>query len=183
MQINVIAYFYASLNMRATHYHSKFINTYIFQDRFQYVFSSNRKRERENRFKALKLIAIMMITAMMAIPIIQHFNNDYASVPVESYSYGNEMVKFIGQNTFVGFDGKMFPVSWTVFEQNPNYSPGPQANPFTVSTNNTNTSAPLIEESFSNYSTNHIQSLWQNSAVMIKWNHYVRIAEIFSFTT
>ena len=125
----------------------------------------------------------MMITAMMAIPIIQHFNNDYASVPVESYSYGNEMVKFIGQNTFVGFDGKMFPVSWTVFEQNPNYSPGPQANPFTVSTNNTNTSAPLIEESFSNYSTNHIQSLWQNSAVMIKWNHYVRIAEIFSFTT
>ncbi|MHB1493809.1 MAG: hypothetical protein ACYCR7_03350 [Thermoplasmataceae archaeon] len=125
----------------------------------------------------------MMITAMMAIPIIQHFNNDYASVPVESYSYGNEMVKFIGQNAFVGFDGKMFPVSWTVFEQNPNYSPGPHVNPFAVSTNNTNTSAPLIEESFSNYSTNHIQSLWQNSAVMIKWNHYVRIAEIFSFTT
>ena len=125
----------------------------------------------------------MMITAMMAIPIIQHFNNDYASVPVESYSYGNEMVRFIGQNAFVGFDGNMFPVSWTVFEQNPNYSPGPHVNPFAVSTNNTNTSAPLIEETFSNYSTNHIQSLWQNSAVMIKWNHYVRIAEIFSFTT
>ncbi|MHB8361390.1 MAG: hypothetical protein ACYDAO_07530 [Thermoplasmataceae archaeon] len=147
------------------------------------MYSVVSERERENRFKALKIVIIMMITAMMVIPIVQHLQNEYATVPVESYSYYNEMVKFIGQNAFVGFDGKMFPVSWTVFERNPNYSPGPQANPFSVSTNNTNTSAPLIEETFSNYSTNHIQSLWQNSAVMIKWNHYVRIAEIFSFTT
>ena len=167
--------------MRATHYHSKFINPYIFQVRFQNVFSSNRKRERENRFKALKLIAIMMITAMMAIPIIQHFNNDYATVPVESYSYGNEMIKFVGSNAFIGFQGNLFPVSWNVFELNPNFSPGSQITPFT--TNNTNTSAPLIEENFSHYSTKRIQSLWQDSAIIVKWDHYVRIAEIFSFTT
>ena len=119
---------------------------------------------------------------MMAIPIIQHIQNEYASTPVESYSYHNEMVRFVGSNAFIGFDGNMFPVSWHVFEANPNYSPGPQTNPFAVSTNNTNTSAPLIEETFSNYSTTRIESVWQNSAVMIKWNHYVKIAEIFSFT-
>ena len=123
----------------------------------------------------------MMITAMMAIPIVQHFNNDYASVPVESYSYGNEMIKFVGSNAFIGFYGNLFPVSWNVFELNPNFSPGSQVTPFT--TNNTNTSAPLIEETFSHYSTKRIQSLWQDSAIIVKWNHYVRIAEIFSFTT
>ncbi|MHB1663224.1 MAG: hypothetical protein ACYCSG_05285 [Thermoplasmataceae archaeon] len=123
----------------------------------------------------------MMITAMMAIPIIQHFNNDYATVPVESYSYGNEMIKFVGSNAFIGFQGNLFPVSWNVFELNPNFSPGSQITPFT--TNNTNTSAPLIEENFSHYSTKRIQSLWQDSAIIVKWNHYVRIAEIFSFTT
>ena len=119
---------------------------------------------------------------MMAIPIIQHIQNEYASTPVESYSYYNEMVRFVGSNAFIGFDGNLFPVSWNVFEANPNYSPGPQANPFSISTNNTNTSAPLIKETFSNYTTKRIESVWQNSAVMIKWNHYVKIAEIFSFT-
>ena len=120
---------------------------------------------------------------MMAIPIIQHIQNEYASTPVESYSYYNEMVRFVGSNAFIGFDGNLFPVSWNVFEANPNYSPGPQVNPFSISTNNTNTSAPLIEETFSNYTTKRIESVWQNSAVMIKWNHYVKIAEIFSFTS
>ncbi|MFG1555474.1 MAG: hypothetical protein AAE985_03285 [Thermoplasmataceae archaeon] len=119
---------------------------------------------------------------MMAIPVIQHIQNEYASTPVESYSYYNEMVRFVGSDTFIGFDGNLFPVSWNVFEANPNYSPGPQVNPFAVSTNNTNTSAPLIEETFSHYTTKRIESVWQNSAVMIKWNHYVKIAEIFSFT-
>ncbi len=139
-------------------------------------------REREERYRAIKFLAIIAITAMMAIPIIQHIQNEYASTPVESYSYYNEMVRFVGSDTFIGFDGNLFPVSWNVFEANPNYSPGPQVNPFAVSTNNTNTSAPLIEETFSHYTTKRIESVWQNSAVMIKWNHYVKIAEIFSFT-
>ena len=141
------------------------------------------EREREERYRAIKFLAIIAITAMMAIPIIQHIQNEYASTPVESYSYYNEMVRFVGSNAFIGFDGNLFPVSWNVFEANPNYSPGPQANPFSISTNNTNTSAPLIEETFSNYTTKRIESVWQNSAVMIKWNHYVKIAEIFSFTS
>ena len=117
--------------------------------------------DRENRYKAIKFLAIIAITAMMAIPIIQHIQNEYASTPVESYSYHNEMVRFVGSNAFIGFDGNMFPVSWHVFEANPNYSPGPQVNPFAVSTNNTNTSAPLIEETFSNYTTKRIESVWQ----------------------
>ena len=128
--------------------------------------------ESEERYRAIKFLAIIVITAMMAIPIIQHIQNEYASTPVESYSYYNEMVRFVGSNAFIGFDGNIFPVSWNVFE----------VKPFAVSTNNTNTSAPLIEETFSHYTTKRIESVWQNSAVMIKWNHYVKIAEIFSFT-
>ena len=103
-------------------------------------------------------------------------------VNVSSIKGADVLVLFVGSNAFIGFHGNMFPVSWHVFEANPNYSPGPQVNPFAVSTNNTNTSAPLIEETFSNYTTKRIESVWQNSAVMIKWNHYVKIAEIFSFT-
>ena len=128
--------------------------------------------ESEERYRAIKFLAIIAITAMMAIPVIQHIQNEYASTPVESYSYYNEMVRFVGSDTFIGFDGNIFPVSWNVFE----------VKSFAVSTNNTNTSAPLIEETFSNYTTKRIESVWQNSAVMIKWNHYVKIAEIFSFT-
>ncbi|MHB8553412.1 MAG: hypothetical protein ACYDAO_07520 [Thermoplasmataceae archaeon] len=146
------------------------------------MYSIVSERERENRFKALKIIIIMIITAMMAIPLVQHLQNEHEAVPVESYSYYNEMVKFVGSNAFIGFDGNLFPVSWSIFQVNPNYSPGPQVTPF-ISNGSTNSSSPLIEETFSHYTTHKVQSLWQNSAVMIKWNHYVRIAEIFSFTT
>ena len=128
--------------------------------------------ESEERYRAIKFLAIIAITAMMAIPIIQHIQNEYASTPVESYSYYNEMVRFVGSDTFIGFDGNLFPVSWNVFE----------VKSFALSTNNANRSAPLIEETFSHYTTKRIESVWQNSAVMIKWNHYVKIAEIFSFT-
>lgn len=140
------------------------------------------EREREERYRAIKFIAIMAITAMIAMPLIQTIHSEYESTPLESYSYGNEMVRFVGPNAFIGFDGNMFPVSWNVLEANPNYSPGTHANPFAVSTNNSNKSAPLIEETFNNYTTKRIESVWQNSAVMIKWNHHVKIAEIFSFT-
>ncbi len=119
----------------------------------------------DERYKAIKFLAIIAITAMMAIPIIQHIQNEYASTPVESYSYHNEMVRFVGSNAFIGFDGNMFPVSWNVFspEQNRN-------------------SITIVKELFTHYTTKRIESVWQNSAVMIKWNHYVKIAEIFSFT-
>jgi len=45
--------------------------------------------ESEERYRAIKFLAIIAITAMMAIPVIQHIQNEYASTPVESYSYYN----------------------------------------------------------------------------------------------
>ncbi len=146
------------------------------------MYSTTIYNENEGRYKAIKFLAIITITVMIAMPLIQNIHSGFASTQLETYSYGNEMVRFVGPNAFIGFAGNMFPVSWQVLEANPNYSPGPNVNNFPVSTNNNNKSAPLIEETFNNYTTRRIESVWQNSAVMIKWNHYVKIAEIFSFT-
>ena len=92
------------------------------------------------------------------------------------------MVKFVGSNIFIGFNGNLFPVSWNMLELNPNYSPGPIASPIMLSSFGTGgKSSPMIEETFNHYSSKRVVSLYQDSAVMIRWNHYVRIAEIFSF--
>ncbi len=161
--------------------HLLIIIFYMF-DFTMYLTTIYNEGQRGERYRAVKFLAIITITVMMAMPLIQNSHSEFASTPSESYSYGNEMVRFVGPNAFIGYDGNMFPVSWKVLEANPNYSPGPHVNFFGVSTNNSNKSAPLIEETFKHYTTKRIETVWQNSVVMIEWNHYVKIAEIFSFT-
>ncbi len=140
------------------------------------------KRDNDARIKALKVIFVMVICSMMIIPIIQHIQEPNSAVADKTYTYHNEMVKFVGSNIFIGFNGNLFPVSWNVFELNPNYSPGPVASPFISPSNGADTkNSPMIEETFNHYSSKRVVSLYQDSAVMIRWNHYVRIAEIFSF--
>ncbi len=145
-----------------------------------YSIVTERERERENRFKALKIIIIMVITAMMAIPLVQHLQNEHATVPVESYSYYNEMVKFVGQNAFVGFGYNIYPVSWTIFKENLLPQNSPNVNPFV---SGGNASKPLTVESFTHYYVRRISNGNQNSAIMVEWNSNMRVAEIFTFQT
>ena len=58
-------------------------------DSIMYSTANYIRIESEERYRAIKFLAIIAITAMMAIPIIQHIQNEYASTPVESYSYYN----------------------------------------------------------------------------------------------
>ncbi|MHB1492495.1 MAG: hypothetical protein ACYCR7_03665 [Thermoplasmataceae archaeon] len=122
----------------------------------------------------------MVITAMMAIPLVQHLQNEHATVPVESYSYYNEMVKFVGQNAFVGFGYNIYPVSWTIFKENLLPQNSPNVNPFV---SGGNASKPLTVESFTHYYVKRISNGNQNSAIMVEWNSNMRIAEIFTFQT
>ena len=136
------------------------------------------ERERETEINALKLILILLISMMMAIPIIQHVQSEYSSTPVESYSYYNEMVKFIGQNVFIGFGYNIYPVSWTLLKENYVSPKNGVVNPFTAQIN---TSSPLIKQTFSHYYVKRISTGQQNSAIMVEWNSNIRIAEIFTF--
>ena len=136
------------------------------------------ERERETKIKALKLILILLISIMMAIPLVQHLQNEYASTPVESYSYYNEMVRFVGQNAFIGFGYNIYPVSWTLLRENQIPSKNGVVNPFTAPLN---TSAPLIKQTFTHYYVKRISTGLQNSAIMVEWNSNLRIAEIFTF--
>ncbi|MHB8372201.1 MAG: hypothetical protein ACYDBI_05780 [Thermoplasmataceae archaeon] len=122
----------------------------------------------------------MIITAMMAIPLVQHLQNEHTTVPVESYSYYNEMVRFVGQNVFVGFGYNIYPVSWTIFKENLLPQNSPNVNPFV---SGGNTSKPLTAESFTHYYVKRISNGKQNSAIMVEWNSNMRIAEIFTFQT
>ena len=115
---------------------------------------------------------------MMAIPIIQHVQSEYSSTPVESYSYYNEMVKFIGQNVFIGFGYNIYPVSWTLLKENYVSPKNGVVNPFTAQIN---TSSPLIKQTFSHYYVKRISTGQQNSAIMVEWNSNIRIADIFTF--
>ena len=141
-----------------------------------------RERGNEDKFKSLKVVLVMVICSLMVIPLIQHIPEQNSAVTDKTYTYHNEMVKFVGSNIFIGFNGNLFPVSWNMLELNPNYSPGPIASPIMLSSFGTGgKSSPMIEETFNHYSSKRVVSLYQDSAVMIRWNHYVRIAEIFSF--
>ena len=141
-----------------------------------------RERGNEDKFKSLKVVLVMVICSIMVIPVIQHIQEQNSAVTDKTYTYHNEMVKFVGSNIFIGFNGNLFPVSWNVLELNPNYSPGHIASPFISPSIGTGTkNSPMIEETFNHYSSKRVVSLYQDSAVMIRWNHYVRIAEIFSF--
>ncbi|MHB8544982.1 MAG: hypothetical protein ACYC9S_13430, partial [Leptospirales bacterium] len=109
----------------------------------------------------------------MVLPIIQYADSHQQQSPV-IYRYGNEYVQFSGQNAYVGFGDSICPVSWAMYQINP---VSPVYTPFSSG----NGSSPLTVQTFSHYRTTRIENAYQNSAVMIRWNHNIRIAEIFSF--
>ncbi|MHB8549172.1 MAG: hypothetical protein ACYDAZ_08425, partial [Thermoplasmataceae archaeon] len=109
----------------------------------------------------------------MVLPIIQYADSHQQQSPV-IYRYGNEYVQFSGQNAYVGFGDSIYPVSWAMYQINP-------ASPIYTPFNSGNGSSPLMVQTFSHYRTTRIENAYQNSAVMIRWNHNIRIAEVFSF--
>ena len=128
--------------------------------------------ERESN-RLLVLIITIGVAALMVLPIIQYADSHQQQSPV-IYRYGNEYVQFSGQNAYVGFGNSMYPVSWAIYQINP---VSPVYTPFSSG----NGSSPLTVQTFSHYRTTRIENAYQNSAVMIRWNHNIRIAEIFSF--
>ncbi len=128
--------------------------------------------ERESN-RLLVLIITIGVAALMVLPIIQYADSHQSQAPVV-YRYGNEYVQFSGQNAYVGFGNSMYPASWSVYQINP---ASPVYTPFSSGSG----SSPLIVQTFSHYRTTRIENAYQNSAVMIRWNHNIRIAEVFSF--
>ena len=116
------------------------------------------------------IIIAVCIAALMVFPSVQYARSDTPSSTV--YRYGNEVVKFSGSQSYVGFGNSLYPVSWNIYEINPGAIFAPLTN---------GSASPLMKEKFNNSITKRVQNGLQDSAVMIRWNNNVKIAEIFSF--
>ena len=117
------------------------------------------------------VLITVAVAALMVIPVMQYANGNHAR-PGTVYSYGNDFVSFSGQNSAIGLGPHVYPISWSVFRVNSlQYYPAA----------NGNSSNPLKSEKFTHYRYSRIENAVQNSAVMVRWNSHVRVAEIFSF--
>ncbi|MHB8396072.1 MAG: hypothetical protein ACYDAZ_01925 [Thermoplasmataceae archaeon] len=106
----------------------------------------------------------------MVFPSVQYARSDTSSSTV--YRYGNEVVKFSGSQSYIGFGNSLYPVSWNIYEINPGAIFAPLTN---------GSASLLMKEKFNNTITKRVQNGLQDSAVMVRWNNNVKIAEIFSF--
>ena len=133
------------------------------------IFLHRQRFQREKR--KLFYVVVIGVAALMLFPAVQSLSIQPHSSPMV-YRYGNEVVEFNGQNTYVGFGNSLYPVSWSIFRLNAH--PGGY-NP------DLSLGSLLSTENFTHHMGRRILNASQNSAVMEKWNHNVRIAEIFSF--
>ncbi len=117
------------------------------------------------------VLITVAVAALMVIPVMQYANGNHAR-PATVYSYGNDFVSFSGQSSAIGLGPHVYPVSWSVFRVNPlQYYPAA----------NGHSPNPMKSEKFTHYRYSRIENAVQNSAVMVRWNSHVRVAEIFSF--
>ena len=124
--------------------------------------------------KILTIIGVIMLSVLMISPVSMLFHYGSQTAVAEVYSSGNEIVEIQGTGVSIGFGGNMYPVSWKVLQYVPAaISSTPQST--------SSTSGPIVQQEFSNYKTNRIESSVQNSVALIMWNHYERIAEIYTF--
>ena len=117
------------------------------------------------------VLITVAVAALMVIPVMQYANGNHAR-PATVYSYGNDIVSFSGQNSAIGLGPHVYPISWSVFRVNSlQYYPAANGNSYN----------PLKSEKFTHYRYSRIENAVQNSAIMVRWNSNVRVAEIFSF--
>jgi hypothetical protein len=138
---------------------------YKYQELEQYTLLGNKGRR-----KLVVLVSIIIAT-IMVIPVIQSVSFQQSRSQV-IYSSGSSEVMFNGNNVELGLAGNIYPVAWNIFKVNrQSYSPY----------DGESTSTPLQYENLTHYKYSRVVNLYQNSAVMIKWNSNLKIAEIYSF--
>ena len=69
--------------------------------------------ERSSQYKALKILIVILLSAMVAIPVGLFMNTQHANDSV-TYRWQGESVSFNGNNVVIGFGNHLYPVPWTI---------------------------------------------------------------------